>query len=233
MNSGNVPEAQGTGLRQFSGIFSVTDVSGNNLFTVSSGNIIFGNSTGVPLISFPGAIMSQFVFSSGPAANTSLLQPLSDQTLYSILGRTTAGPGIQARWDSATTNRFLSFGEYDNTGVFSRLFSFFDSAITVEDVPIRTYSGTTAVTGSGVAINLLNLPVGTAVYLTFITIPQVNDAGNYNCVAIVSTNGTDSKCTIISVAGLLTVATNGGTTIMATQSSGAPRSITYNFLRVG
>lgn len=51
----NVANVVGTGLRQFSGILSVTDISGNNLGTLSSNNLVFGNTVGNPALNFAGS----------------------------------------------------------------------------------------------------------------------------------------------------------------------------------
>lgn len=56
---------------------------------------------------------------AGATAATSFMRPLTDATLYSLLGRSQAGPGIQARWDSGTTNRYVALGKYDNAGVWT------------------------------------------------------------------------------------------------------------------
>jgi Chaperone of endosialidase len=58
-------------------------------------------------------------FTSGSTAVTSLLNPSADATTYSLLGRSQAGPGIQARWDSGSGNRPFDLGFYDNAGTFT------------------------------------------------------------------------------------------------------------------
>jgi hypothetical protein len=58
----------------------------------------------------------------GNTAATSFIRPANNQTVYSLLGRSQAGPGIQGRWDSATGNRYLSFGVYDNAGAYTEIF---------------------------------------------------------------------------------------------------------------
>jgi hypothetical protein len=53
------------------------------------------------------------------------------QIAYSLLGPKGTGrlgPGIQARWDGATANRYLSFGFYDNSNVYSETARLWDGA---------------------------------------------------------------------------------------------------------
>lgn len=51
---GNVPACVGTGLRQFAGILSVTDLSGNNIATFSSGAAIIGSTISNTVIDLIG-----------------------------------------------------------------------------------------------------------------------------------------------------------------------------------
>lgn len=73
---------------------------------------------------------SQIVFDSGATAATSFMLAKSDQKLYSLLGRTQAGPGIQARWDSATTNRYYAIGTYDNSGTWTETMRWANGQVT-------------------------------------------------------------------------------------------------------
>ena len=58
-------------------------------------------------------------FNPGSAHGTdSLIVYYSDATVVSLLSGISNGPGIQARWDSATANRYLAFGLYDNSSVW-------------------------------------------------------------------------------------------------------------------
>lgn len=54
MSKGNVAGVIGTGLRQFSGIDSVTDISGNNIQVLSSNAIVQGNTVGNPSLTLAG-----------------------------------------------------------------------------------------------------------------------------------------------------------------------------------
>jgi len=72
----------------------------------------------------PGGLPSRPTFqqlfvNAGSTASNSFIRPLADATMYSMLGRAQAGPGMQCRWDSGTTNRFCDFGMYDNVGTFT------------------------------------------------------------------------------------------------------------------
>ena len=49
----------------------------------------------------------------------SLILYYNDATVVSLLSGPSYGPGIQARWDSATSNRYLAFGQYDNSSIWS------------------------------------------------------------------------------------------------------------------
>lgn len=63
-------------------------------------------------------VLQRIIGISGSTAATSLIQPQKDATLYSLLGRNQAGPGLQCRWDSGSANRYCDFGIYDNAGVW-------------------------------------------------------------------------------------------------------------------
>lgn len=130
MSKGNVIGCTGTGVRQFSGILSVTDISGGNIATFSSNSIVLGNTLDNPVIQIIGTV-PQITIASGASAAASFLRPAQDQTLYSLLGRSQAGPGIQARWDSSSNNRYLSFGTYDNLGAYSETVHIGNTGITI------------------------------------------------------------------------------------------------------
>lgn len=68
-------------------------------------------------------------FTAGSTATTSLLRPVADATLYSLLGAPKAGPGILGKWSSATTDRYLAAGFYDNVGAFTESFRIKDGAL--------------------------------------------------------------------------------------------------------
>lgn len=69
MSTGNVPEVQGTGLRQLAGILSIVDLSGNNIATFSSSAVVLGNSTGTQILE----IISPFVQIANPSGPIALL----------------------------------------------------------------------------------------------------------------------------------------------------------------
>lgn len=72
-DSGNVPQVQGTGLRQFAGILSVVDLSGNNIATFTSSAVVLGNSTDTPLVE----IITPFIQVSDPTGPVIGLQNTS------------------------------------------------------------------------------------------------------------------------------------------------------------
>lgn len=88
---GNVPQVQGTGLRQFSGILSVTDVSGNNVATFSSGAAIIGSTIANTVVSLLGDTIistpNATVLNTAGGASLSLANPLavSQQTYIDFL----------------------------------------------------------------------------------------------------------------------------------------------------
>lgn len=223
---GSVPEVQGTGLRLFSGIFSLVDLSGNNIFTATSSNIVFGNSTDNPIISFQGAVVTQMTISSGATAATSFLQPVSDQTLYSLLGRNQAGPGVQGRWDSATGNRFLSVGMYDNVGVFTEALRVNNSGVTISTLA-QAITGSSFVSAwpSGTPGGIFTAPtVPFALYLVTVTIAGSNDPGNYNTVGLFSVNGNAARLTILQQGTLMTMSVSG-LTVLFTQGNGSTANV--------
>lgn len=80
--------------------------------------------TGTGSLALTGSITagSLVVPTGSSTAATAFLRPTSDAQQYVLLGRSQAGPGIVGRWDSATTNRWLAFGLYDNLGNFTESF---------------------------------------------------------------------------------------------------------------
>ena len=90
------------------------------------------------------------VFQSGAvSAANSFISPSSDQTVYSLLGRTQAGPGIQARWDSASGNRYLSFGQYDNTSTYTETLRIQNLAVTYMNGGNQAFVAFGTVTNNG------------------------------------------------------------------------------------
>lgn len=97
---------------------------------------------------------------------------------------------------------------------------------------IRTYAGVTASTASGTPVTLQALPTtGLGTYIVSVDLAGVNDAANYNAVAMVCVNGTNAKITTLVSAGLMTI-TLSGLNVQATQGSGASNAITYSIIRI-
>jgi hypothetical protein len=95
---------------------------GSRYFLLGLALAIAGGALAIDTGGFPShPILSQIIGNSGATSATSLISPRLDATLYSILGRSQAGPCVQGRWDSGTSNRYLSFGTCDNSGVYTEL----------------------------------------------------------------------------------------------------------------
>lgn len=86
---------------------------------------------------------------TGSTAATSFIIPNADATLYSILGRSQAGPGLQCRWDSGTANRYCDLGAYDNAGVFSSGLKTDGVNLNYKSVLMTPQSGTFTMTYTG------------------------------------------------------------------------------------
>ena len=89
----------------------------------TTGNVTIGTPTsGSSLVLNQNTNGASIFFNSGNTPGTSLLVPAGNQVLYSLLGANgVAGPGIQARWDSGTINRYLAFGNYNNAGTWTEV----------------------------------------------------------------------------------------------------------------
>lgn len=91
-DSGNVPQVQGTGLRQFSGILSVVDLSGNNLLTATSSAVVLGNTTDNPVVEVISPFV-QFASGTGPTILSLTYQgaPTNQKNSLVRLGSTAPG----------------------------------------------------------------------------------------------------------------------------------------------
>lgn len=96
-----------------------------------------------------------------------------------------------------------------------------------------TENGATGSVTSGSTNNLHTFPTisGQIVYLVSAAIAASNDAPNYNVTALVSTNNTTAKLTILQSAPLMTLSLNG-LILQAVQGSGANAVITWTLARV-
>jgi hypothetical protein len=90
------------------------DGNSNLIYNVANSSIVLSGNLIITNVN-TGIVMA---LGAASAAN-SLIKPLSDQVTYSLLGRMQAGPAIQGRWDSATSNRYLSLGSYDNNQLYA------------------------------------------------------------------------------------------------------------------
>lgn len=121
----NLFDVAGTGNRSytllddnFKQLWSLRD-----LITTAAHGAYSGYTAANVKATFDGVGFSILMASGGTAA-TSALYGSADQTLYSVLGGGNFGPGIQARWDSATTNRYLMIGQYNNAGAWTNIMKF-------------------------------------------------------------------------------------------------------------
>jgi hypothetical protein len=156
---------------------------------------------------------------TGATAATSFITPAADATLYSLLGRTQAGPGIQARWDSATTNRYLQIGAYDNVGTWSPQIQINGSSgfgisgqgpIAAAMVDMTPDTGTFVVTYVGGA----TAPTGTAVWtrsgkLVILYLPTLTATSNSAAFAYSGLPATLQPATLGQAVGLGGVVNNG------------------------
>lgn len=248
--SGSVPSANGTGVRLFSGILSVVDVSGNNECTFSANSIVLGNTVAPITYNLYGA--------AGSALNLNLLTQVNDALAPTLTLNVTSAPlnqkasllrmnasgsfAISSATDAAagtpvlnllsgvragTSWTILNFGDPSGATAFN-----FVGTGVVTAPKFQTLAGSTgpfAVSGTLSGVTLL--PAGYAVYLASATITNSGDPGNYNCTAIISTNLNSSKVTIIQSAALMNFSTSG-LQVYATQSSGATATIDWVLTRI-
>lgn len=101
-----------------------------NFSTADTRRGFFGAAGGLSLISAAsvdvlslgdnsGSAAAAISFDAGSGRATSAFLFRTNARVYSILGGPSNGPGIQARWDSSTANRYLSWGQYDGASVYS------------------------------------------------------------------------------------------------------------------
>lgn len=194
-----------------------------------TGNETVSGTLGVTGVTTAGIINAsgKLTVSAGGAAVTG---GLAADTL-TVSGVSVLTGGVNAPSGNAAIRLLTATYTYGNTTDNPNfVFSGSGTWQTVTGSP-RTFNGTTASTGSGVAVTLMTAPTTNGVYLVFATLFPANDAGNYNCVAIVSTNGTSVKTTTIQTAALMSV-TLSGQNIQATQGSGAAQPINWTILRI-
>lgn len=132
--SGAGINAQGTaGLH-----FSANDVLRMSLFYAGAAVNIPTPSTAITSLqigdnSTTGAAIS---LDAGNTRDTSALLFRTNQRTYSLLGGSgIAGPGIQARWDSATSNRYFALGAYNNAGTWSPVMTMREGTIAIGGTP--------------------------------------------------------------------------------------------------
>lgn len=90
MSGKNVPGVIGTGLHQFAGILSVTDISGNNIATFSSNSVKVGNTIGNPQLDMFVPLVTQSA--ANPIyALTQTAAPVNQSTTLLRVGFGTTG----------------------------------------------------------------------------------------------------------------------------------------------
>lgn len=68
---------------------------------------------------------------TGTNGGASWLSTSTTNTVISILGAQIDGPGIQARWDYSTSNRYLAIGKYDSLGAFTPTLTVQEGDVTI------------------------------------------------------------------------------------------------------
>jgi hypothetical protein len=250
MDTGNVPEVSGTGLRQFSGIFSVTDLSGNNLFTVSSTAIVAGNNITSPLVEYIAPVIQQTDPSAPIQVLTLSTAPLNQKnTLIRLGGGGSGSFAISAAQDATPTiasenlivgNRngatfsSLNFGQAGST--FPVTFATTGACTFTGNISPQggVFSGSTVAPNwpSGAPGGIFTAPnVPFSVYLVSVTITGSNDTAHYNTVAIFSTNGPDARVTVLQQGSLMTLSVSG-LTLLFIQGNGATANVNSWWVRL-
>lgn len=244
MDVGCVPEVTGTGLRLFSGILSVVDLSGNNLLTASSSGVLLGNTTDLPpvIIFSP---LTTFFDNSGPTVALQLATAPLNQKITTIRlgGSGTGSFAISSTNDvtptiaqenllsaNRTGSTFSSLQIGQGGSTFPTTFSSTGPVNFTGPInPNGLISGSSFVAAwpSGVQGGIFtapNTPAGFSLYLVTVTIAAVNDPGNYNTVGLLSVNGNAARLTILQQGALMTMSLSG-LTVLFTQINGATANV--------
>jgi hypothetical protein len=84
-----------------------------------AGPVTISGAVNATTATFTGAIHAPSLLMTGGSGSggNALIQPSNNAVVYSVLGAPLFGPGIEARWDASTVNRYLAFGFYGDAGV--------------------------------------------------------------------------------------------------------------------
>lgn len=111
---------------------STTQIQYNNAGVFGgTSNVTFNNSTLTTTYGSTGATNPNIIWDSfGSAYNEAFIAPTQQQFIYTVLGPPVIagspknGPGIQARWDGGTANRYMAIGTFDGTGTWAETVRF-------------------------------------------------------------------------------------------------------------